>query len=73
MIFRRAGEAPGQGAADETVSSLTPQQEPESRYELDSVEPHDDYPFRDYEPIHPRSRWRELGKKFLSRSPASAI
>lgn len=46
------------------MSSLTPQQEPESRYELDPVEPHDDYPFRDYEPIHPRSRWRELGKKF---------
>ena len=46
------------------MSSLTPQQEPESRrYELDPVEPRDDYPLRDYEPIHPRSRLRELGKK----------
>jgi Zn-dependent protease len=46
------------------VSSLTPQQEPESRrYELDPVEPPNDFPYRDYEPIHPRSRLRELGKK----------
>ncbi len=46
------------------MSSLTPQQEPESRrYEHDPLEPHDDYPLRDYEPIHPRSPLRDLGKK----------
>jgi Zn-dependent protease len=46
------------------VSSLTPQQEPEARrYEFDPVEPRDDFPYRDYEPIHPRSRLRDLAKK----------
>ena len=51
------------------VSSLTPQQDPESRpYELDPApEPPDgDFQLRDYEPIHPRSRLRELGGKLLA-------
>ena len=67
--MRSTGFAAGRGVSerrryDESVSSLTPQQEPESRrYELDPIEPHDDYPVRDYEPIHPRSPLRELGKK----------
>jgi Zn-dependent protease len=43
----------------ESVSQLTPQQEPEhGLYEPE--------PVRDYEPIHPESRWRELGKKILA-------
>jgi Zn-dependent protease len=40
------------------VSQLTPPRDPD--YELYEPEP-----LRDYEPIHPRSRWRELGKKLL--------
>ncbi len=57
------GEFPG-GGYDESVSSLTPQQDPEApRYELDPVDVGDDYPARDYEPIHPQGRLRELGKK----------
>ena len=38
------------------MSQLTPQQEPE--YPLYEPEP-----VRDYEPIHPRSRWREVARK----------
>jgi Zn-dependent protease len=46
---------------DKSVSSLTPQQEPETRrYELEDGDGH---AYRDYEPIHPGGRWRELGKK----------
>ncbi|MGH3022246.1 MAG: site-2 protease family protein [Gaiellaceae bacterium] len=48
------------------MSSLTPrqEQEPETpRYELDPVENDDGHAFRDYEPIHPRSRLRELATK----------
>ena len=42
------------------MSRLTPQQEPEFR----AGEPSEpDYALRDYEPIHPKSRWRELAKK----------
>jgi Zn-dependent protease len=44
---------------DESVSQLTPQQEPDYRL----YEPE---PVRDYEPIQPRSRWRELGRKLLA-------
>ena len=40
------------------MSQLTPPRDPD--YELYEPEP-----LRDYEPIHPRSRWRELGKKLL--------
>jgi Zn-dependent protease len=41
------------------VSQLTPQHEPE--YQLYEPEP-----VRDYEPIQPESRWRELGRKLLA-------
>jgi Zn-dependent protease len=67
-VTARFGGYKGHGY-DETVSSLTPQQEPESRYEPDEVRtPVEDGDFllRDYEPIHPRSRWRELGAKLLA-------
>lgn len=46
------------------MSSLTPRQDPEARdYELEPVAGDDLYPARDYEPIHPKGRLRELGKK----------
>jgi Zn-dependent protease len=54
------------------VSSLTPQQEPETRhYEPDQPPPGDEYPYRDYEPIHPRGRLRELGRKLWA--PIAAV
>jgi Zn-dependent protease len=49
---------------DEIVTSLTPQQEPEYGY----PEPE---PERDYEPIQPESRWRELGRKIWA--PLAAL
>jgi Zn-dependent protease len=46
------------------VSSLTPQQEPETRrYELDPPADEGEHASRDYEPIHPRGRLSELGRK----------
>ena len=46
------------------MSSITPQHEPESpRYELDPVEEGEPFAYRDYEPIHPRSRVREVATK----------
>jgi Zn-dependent protease len=45
------------------VSSLTPRQEPDARYELDPVDESPAYADRDYEPIHPQGRLRELAKK----------
>ena len=54
------------------MSSLTPRQEPETPpYELDPVENGDGHAFRDYEPIHPRSRLRELGSKLWA--PIAAL
>jgi Zn-dependent protease len=47
------------------VSQLTPQHEPE--YQLYEPEP-----ARDYEPIHPEPRWKELGKKLLAPFAALA-
>ena len=41
------------------MSQLTPQQEPD--YPLYEPEP-----VRDYEPIHPETRWRDLGRKLLA-------
>ena len=41
------------------MSQLTPQRDPDYRF----YEPE---PVRDYEPIHPQSRWRELGKRLLA-------
>jgi Zn-dependent protease len=41
------------------VSQLTPQQDPD--YPLYEPEP-----VRDYEPIHPETRWRDLGRKLLA-------
>jgi Zn-dependent protease len=41
------------------VSQLTPQQDPD--YPLYEPEP-----VRDYEPIHPEARWRDLGRKLLA-------
>jgi Zn-dependent protease len=46
------------------VSSLTPQQEPDFRYR----EPE---PERDYEPIQPENRWRQLGRKIWA--PLAAL
>ena len=43
----------------ESVSQLTPQRDPDySLYEPD--------PQREYEPIHPEPRWKELGKRLLA-------
>lgn len=54
------------------MSSLTPQQEPETgRYELDPAPPADEHAYRDYEPIHPRGRLRELGRKLWA--PIAAV
>jgi Zn-dependent protease len=41
------------------VSQVTPEREPDFPPYKTAEEP----PLRDYEPIHPKSRWRELGKK----------
>jgi Zn-dependent protease len=41
------------------VGQLTPQREPDYSF----LEPE---PVRDYKPIHPQSRWRELGKKIFA-------
>jgi Zn-dependent protease len=41
------------------VSQITPEQEPEYRF----YEPE---PVRDYEPIQPERRWRDLGRKLLA-------
>jgi len=54
------------------VSSLTPQQEPETRgYEPDPPENGGGHAYRDYEPIHPRGRLGELGRKLWA--PVAAI
>ncbi len=46
------------------MSSVTPQHDPERpRYELDPVEEGEPFAYRDYEPIHPRGRFRELATK----------
>jgi Zn-dependent protease len=47
------------GGYHEFVSQLTPQRDPDFR----PYEPPEEPPLRDYEPIHPQSRLRELGKK----------
>jgi Zn-dependent protease len=53
------------------VSSLTPQQEPETRvYDPD---PAPEHPDRDYEPIHPRGRLSELGRKLWAPIAALAL
>jgi Zn-dependent protease len=58
---------------DESVSSLTPQQEPETRrYELDPPL-EDAEPARDYEPIHPRGRLGELGRKLWAPIAAAGL
>ena len=69
----REGAPAGRGY-DESVSSLTPQQEPETRgYEPDPPVDDDEggHGYRDYEPIHPRGRLSELGKKLWA--PIAAI
>jgi Zn-dependent protease len=54
------------------VSSLTPQQEPETRrYELDPPADEGEHAYRDYEPIHPRGRLSELGRKLWA--PIAAV
>ena len=54
------------------MSSLTPQQEPETRgYEPDPPENGDGHAYRDYEPIHPRGRLGELGRKLWA--PIAAV
>ena len=64
IVFNRKNEELGRHGYHESVSQLTPQQEPE--YPLFEPEP-----VRDYEPIHPRSRWREVGRKLWA--PIAAI
>ena len=57
---------------DESVSSLTPQQEPETeRYELEPPVDDGEHAYRDYEPIHPRGRLSELGRKLWA--PIAAL
>ena len=54
------------------MSSLTPQQEPETRgYEPDPPAGRGGHAYRDYEPIHPRGRLRELGRKLWA--PIAAV
>jgi Zn-dependent protease len=54
------------------VSSLTPQQEPETRrYELDPADNGGEHAYRDYEPIHPRGRFGELLRKLWA--PVAAL
>jgi Zn-dependent protease len=54
------------------VSSLTPQQEPETRrYEPDPPVGEGEHTYRDYEPIHPRGRLSELGRKLWA--PIAAV
>jgi len=54
------------------VNSLTPQQEPETRYEPDSpVEAGGEHAYRDYEPIHPRGGLGDLLRKLWA--PIAAI
>jgi Zn-dependent protease len=48
------------------VSQVSPQQEPELRYHE-----HEPEPVREYEPIHPESRWRELGRRLWA--PLAAL
>jgi Zn-dependent protease len=48
------------------VSQLSPQQEPELRYYE-----HEPEPVREYEPVHPESRWRELGRRLWA--PIAAL
>ena len=46
------------------MSSLTPQQQPETRdYELDPSADDGEHAYRDYEPIHPRGRLGDLARK----------
>ena len=54
------------------MSSLTPQQEPETRrYEPDPAPAELEHAYRDYEPIHPRGRLTELGRKLWA--PIAAL
>jgi Zn-dependent protease len=54
------------------VSSLTPQQEPETRrYELEPPPDGGEHAYREYEPIHPRGRLSELGRKLWA--PIAAL
>jgi Zn-dependent protease len=57
------------------VSSLTPQQEPETRgYELDPpAEGAGEHAYRDYEPIHPRGRLGELLRKLWAPIAAAGF
>ena len=72
MSMGRAGSQGAHGY-DESVSSLTPQQEPETRgYEPDSpVENGGEHAYRDYEPIHPRGGLADLLRKLWA--PIAAV
>jgi Zn-dependent protease len=71
MSTLRAWDSTGRGY-DESVSSLTPQQEPEARdYELDPSSDGAEHAYREYEPIHPRGRLSELGRKLWA--PIAAV
>jgi Zn-dependent protease len=61
-LERFKGSAPGYDESD--VGPFAPQHEPD--YPLYEPEPQ-----RDYTPIHPESRWKELGKKLIA--PLAAI
>jgi Zn-dependent protease len=72
MSTVRPGSSTGRGY-DESVSSLTPQQERETqRYELDSAAKDGaEHAYRDYEPIHPRGRLGDLLRKLWA--PIAAV
>jgi Zn-dependent protease len=53
------------------VSSLTPQQDPDTRYELDPSADGGEQAYRDYEPIHPRGRLGDLARKLWA--PIAAV
>ena len=64
IVPRTREGAPTRRGYDETVSSLTPQHDPETRrYELDPPPDDAEHAARDYEPIHPRGRLSGLGRK----------
>ena len=69
--LRRGFHLSGHGY-DESVGSLTPQQEPETRpYELDPAQNGDEHGYRDYEPIQPRGALGDLVRKLWA--PIAAV
>ena len=72
MSTVQPGGAPRGRSYHESVSSLTPQQEPETRrYELESPAESGEHAYRDYEPIQPRGPLRDRLKKLWA--PIAAV